>query len=174
MRLTKSTNNVYTIFFILLGYNYSNIFIITLLLAVFIPSNTIKVVHLTLLAFLFCTLNQLYIFNVTDILYSSYNNIQIKINHLVNITKFVEPSINLNKDMYVLYNIHQNLPNNTTGVFNNIFEKNLYIGDNVILELYNYNLQKLIEPFGNTILTLLTLILALLVHISIKGFKIKI
>lgn len=174
MKLTKSIKNAYIIFFILIGYNYNNVFIVTLLLVFFMPTTTIKVVHLTLLVFLFCTLNQLYIFSVVDILYSSYNNVQIKINHLVNITKYMEPIFNLNKDMYVLYNIHQNVPSSISGVFNSIFEKNLYINSNVVLELYNYNLQKLIEPFGNAILTLLTLLTLLLIRIGVRDFKIKI
>ena len=118
--------------------------------------------------FFFGTLYQLYIFNVTSTTYQSYNLKSVKVNDLTNIIKYKGRIFTLNEAMGIIYDVHQNTPNSIDGSFNNIFEKNIYIHKNTIIELYNYNLQKLVQPNNIIILILLFLILLFLILLNFK------
>ena len=74
----------------------------------------------------------------------------------------------------MVYDVQQNTINNIVGLFNGIFEKNIYTYNNTIVELYNYNFQKLIQPNNNPIMVLLLLILLFLILLITKNIKIQI
>ena len=124
-------------------------------------------IHVLLPIFIYCTIHQLYIF-YEDYIVHEINTIKsLKINNAADVFKNlivnVNNTITVNKNIFILFDVHKNNFDISSGVFKNIFEKDIFMQKNYIIELYSYNLQKLLQPVGLIIFVLLYIILYILV-----------
>jgi hypothetical protein len=107
-------------------------------------------VHILLLFLYLLTTHQIYNFMPTIRYYLSFNLLTQNVNNFLSINQY---SIFINTDF------KKNIPEFTNGVLKSIFEKNIFIINNNLYELYNYNNQILIQIYGYCILVVLYLII---------------
>lgn len=121
--------------------------------------------HALFLLLFLLTEQQIYTFYSSTIMHS-VNLIEIiKINNTI--TSMVYGAYNildynyLNKNSQVVFDLFKNNFDFLFGLNKGIFEKNMIIYNNTLLELYNYNFQKLVQTDGFNIFILFIFVLLL-------------
>ena len=128
-----------------------------------LKKHILYLIHIIFIIMLMFTFHQTY--NFTGTKYNNYIDTGIlKINNFIKL-KTVFSDRNLQNGYYgnffskiSLFDKNTFLDKNINGFFKNIFEKGLFIKNGIILELYNYNMQFLIQGFIFSVFVLLLLI----------------
>lgn len=169
------------IFFINIPYLTLFIFLvnINLLNRGFGKNVLIKLIHAVLLVLVIVTQQQLYIF-YNDLVYVCINFLKVlKIDSIFTKVSFNLNSITdysfFNKNSQIIFDLYKNNFDYLSGFSKSVFEKNVLISNNILLELYSYNFQKLIQIFGFDIFVFSILLLILIIFLKkIEYISIKI
>ena len=156
-----------TYLLVLVNSTYFSVFIIVvflnLLVLNFTKNTLIKPIHILILMILYFTQQQLYIFYYECIRYNLNSIKFLKTDGVFTSTRYYLFSIidlnYLNKNSQITLDLYKNNFDFLLGVSKNVFEKSVLILNNIFLELYNYNLQKLTQVDGFNIFVSLLLLL---------------
>ena len=120
-------------------------------------------IHALLPIFFYCTTHQLYIFYGEYIEYNINSVVCLKLNNIVDIFKYIPTNTNniisVCKNVFVVFDNHKNGFDFSVGTYKNVFEKDILLQKNSLVELYSYNLQRLLQPVGLLIQIILCLVL---------------
>jgi hypothetical protein len=123
-------------------------------------------IHALLPILFYCTTHQLYIFYAEYIEYNINSVVCLKLNNIVDIFKHISTNANnmisIYKNTFVVFDNYKNVFDISIGTYKHVFEKSILIQKNSIVELYSYNLQRLLQPVGLLIQIILFLILCFL------------
>ena len=135
-------------------------------------------IHILLPVFFYCTIHQLYLFYFDILNYEVKTIINYKLSNIIdvflNTTNNTRNTSLTHKNIFIFFDLHKTPFDLSTGLFKNIFEKDISTKNNLISELYSYNLQKLIQPVGLVIQVILCLIINALLYILKKNILIHI
>lgn len=160
---------VFTVLFLTKSTVYVNILIMALVMIIHIifkklENQTIKKLHVLIGVFFLISLYQTYLFNFSDSCEKTSHLVLIKINSIYNSAcentfywyyfSCFDVKLNINLLSDVRYNTEFGLE-----LFKNVFEKKIYICNSNLIELYNYNMQRLYQPMNHVMVFILILIL---------------
>lgn len=165
---------IYLFFFI--DLTYISFFIAMALLSLlgsdFNRNSKVKLIHLFLLGLFFFTQQQLYIFN-SELIVSDSNSLKLlKVDNIFTTTKYHINNIieycYSSKNSQIIFDLYKNNFDFLSGSSKGLFEKNILLSTNTIVELYSYNFQKLTQTGGCGVFILLLFILIIAILTKIK------
>lgn len=144
-----------------------------LILLGFLKKNKkLKTIHIFCILFFFVTQQQIYIFFLEKLKFGVGNLYTIKTNNITLKTESCLVDFINHNSLKITTNINYDLYNCTfgflSGLGKNIFEKNIIFINNNLIELYSYNIQKLLQVVGFNIFLFLFIVCILIFLFSKK------